>query len=120
MQPLIITSNKKKNNITSGEEDDYIDGIISADTIRVGKGNNTLIGGNDELYGGEGDDSLWGGEGSDTLYSVSGSDVFIYNDDEGIDRIFDYFRIHMLAVAVDVSYNSVFGIDDGYFVTADR
>ena len=126
MQPLMITGNKKKNNITGSGEDDYIDGGIGADTIKGGKGNDTLIGGagNDSIHGGEGSDSLWGGAGDDTLYGGDGSDVFIYNDGEGNDRIFDYNpdfdTIKLLSGTVknieDVGNDVVFTIGTGKIV----
>ena len=43
-----------------------------------------------EIYAGSGGGSLDGGEGSDKLYGGDGADVFVYNEGEGSDRIFNY------------------------------
>lgn len=64
-QSLVITANKRANNIV---------GTNQKDTI----------------YGGAGADTIYGGKGNDTIYGGDGADVFMYNRGDGNDKIVDY------------------------------
>ena len=48
--------------------------------------------------GGSNNDTLWGGAGSDYLTGGAGSDVFIYQPNEGTDRITDFTADDMLMI----------------------
>lgn len=71
------------------ENDDYLQGYNSGDTLSGLAGNDTIYGydGNDILDGGTGADSMYGGQGNDT-YIVDDSDDYIQeNTNEGTDTI---------------------------------
>ena len=93
---LNIVGNDSANSITGTTDEDTIDGGKNNDTIRGGDGNDSLVGGKgkDYLYGGEGDDTLWGGAGNDFLYGNEGNDVFVFGNNDGTDKIFNYEQGH--------------------------
>ena len=80
--------------------DDHIYGGEGNDSLNGGFGNDSLSGdaGNDSLSGGEGSDTLRGGAGNDSLWGGAGSDVFIYNANEGKDKIMDFTGSDMLQI----------------------
>ncbi len=71
--------------------DDELVGGAGRDTLRGGAGADTLLGGDgrDRLVGGAGDDELGGGDGHDRLYGGTGNDRYLFNRDDGQDRIID-------------------------------
>jgi hypothetical protein len=64
-----------------GDNNDTIQGTLSADVIEGGNGNDTLFGdnGNDTIRGEAGNDSLEGETGDDSLDGGSGNDTFFFN-----------------------------------------
>ena len=87
-----IVGNDLANSIFGTAEDDFINGGDGNDTIRGSDGNDYLYGGKgkDYLYGGEGNNTLWGSVGNDYLYGGEGSDIFIFDKNDGTDKIFSY------------------------------
>ena len=45
---------------------------------------------NNSIHGGNKNDTIYGGKGNDKLYGGYGDDVFVYNDGDGNDTIYDY------------------------------
>ena len=45
---------------------------------------------NNSIHGGDKNDTIFGGKGDDKLYGGYGDDVFVYNDGDGNDTIYDY------------------------------
>jgi D-alanyl-D-alanine carboxypeptidase len=72
--------------------DDIIDGGDGRDHVRGGHGNDTLSGGDgdDMIRGGEGDDILNGGAGRDLMWGGEGADTFVFQENSGQDRIFEF------------------------------
>lgn len=71
-------------NITSGDNSDFLRGDSRNNRLNGGAGN-------DDLRGDGGDDVLIGGPGQDTLEGGSGRDTFLYNNpSEGGDTIRDF------------------------------
>ncbi|MEL6460441.1 MAG: serine hydrolase [Cyanobacteria bacterium J06621_15] len=62
------------------------------DTIYGGIGNDRIGGkaGNDLIFGEAGNDRLWGDAGNDTLMGGLGNDVFVFQLNQGTDKIFDF------------------------------
>ncbi|MGQ0565490.1 MAG: beta strand repeat-containing protein [Gemmobacter sp.] len=67
-------------------------GSGGSDSLTGDNFRNVLIGnvGNDTLNGLDGNDRLIGGRQSDLLFGGAGRDVFVFNPNEGIDRIGDF------------------------------
>ena len=128
---LNIVGNDFSNSITGTSDEDIIDGGSGNDTIRGGDGNDSLFGGKgkDYLYGGEGNDTLWGGVGNDYLYGGEGADIFIFDKNDGTNKIFDYEqgidKIMILSnqkPALDgtpLSNDVTFNVGDGKIVVAN-
>ena len=89
-QNVNISGNAPANSIKSGKGDDTISGLAGNDTAYGGAGNDVIYGGegNDKLYGEAGDDTLYGGAGNDTLTGGAGADLFVYEG--GSSFIADY------------------------------
>ncbi len=71
--------------------------------LRGGAGNDQIVGrgGNDSLDGGEGNDNLRGGadadifrggNGNDAMFGMGGADRFVFDNNDGFDRIADFDR----------------------------
>ncbi|MEJ2408065.1 MAG: calcium-binding protein [Novosphingobium sp.] len=80
---------------------DYLNGEGSNDKIYGGVGDDTLVGGgqDDRLYGGDGNDIINGGDDNDVLYgdnpadgndNEGGHDIFLFDADDGSDKVFDF------------------------------
>jgi Ca2+-binding RTX toxin-like protein len=71
---------------------DNISGTEGADVLIAGSGDNSMqgVGGNDYLDGDAGDDMLDGGSGIDRLLGGEGKDVFIFNENTGLDIVYDF------------------------------
>ncbi|MAT64745.1 MAG: hypothetical protein CMN57_03785 [Gammaproteobacteria bacterium] len=81
------------NYLLGGAGDDTLTAISDQWNTLIGdSGNDRLTGadGNDSLNGGVDDDILDGGAGNDSLFGGAGSDRYVFNRDDGIDRISDY------------------------------
>lgn len=78
--------------VFGGDGDDMIAGGIGLDTIWAGPGNDTIYGGADHdlMGGGTGADRIYGGRGNDTLSGGTGADIFLFNPNDGADRITDF------------------------------
>lgn len=96
-----VAANHGKDSVFGGEGDDSLMGQGSADTVDGGNGMDELYGGagNDRLYGGEGDDYIVGGNGDDVMYGdkthgqkdgTLGNDVFVFDSDDGNDKVWDF------------------------------
>ena len=81
--------------------DDALYGEGSNDKLYGGTGDDRLDGGgqNDRLYGGDGNDVIIGGDDDDVLYgdnpadandAEGGIDIFVFDDDDGHDKVFDF------------------------------
>lgn len=90
-----------KDNIEGYNGNDILSGGAGDDLLGGGHGNDTLLGGagrddlsgdtgNDVLKGGGGRDLLYGGAGDDDLYGGAGADRFIFDTNQGIERIHDF------------------------------
>lgn len=69
-----------------------INGTAGNDTLKGGKGADTLmgLGGSDTLKGGKGNDVLIGGSQADTLVGGAGRDTFIFSQSGDPDTIKDF------------------------------
>lgn len=87
--------------LDGGSGEDRLSGGPGADVLRGGAGDDSLTGdddndvlagedGDDSLSGGRGDDTLAAGNGSDTLSGGAGADVFVFDRDDGFNRIDDF------------------------------
>ena len=87
--------------LTGGAGDDTLFGNSGFDTLFGGDGADSLFGGglNDELFGGAGNDILRGegsldvlngGTGNDILIGGTSTDRFVFDANNGVDRIFDF------------------------------
>ena len=67
-------------------------GTAGNDTIRGGKGSDSLEGGagNDRIVAGTGASALDGGTGNDKLFGGAGTDIFHFGADYGRDNIYDF------------------------------
>ncbi len=67
-------------------------GTVNDESFFGTDGNDTFYGlaGNDGIYAGTGDDYLDGGAGNDYLAGGTGNDIYIFNQGDGQDTIFDY------------------------------
>lgn len=90
-----------ENAISAGAGNDSVTAGPGADTVYGNQGSDYLFGnaGKDLLYGGQGDDFIAGGQdedlvvgnlGSDVLYGNLGADRFVFNPNDGADRIFGF------------------------------
>lgn len=75
-----------------GSGNDTIDGGEGHDKIWGGRGDDDITGGKgrDWISGGSGDDTIDGGAGKDFLFGGWGNDTFVFNEDSGNDRIYDF------------------------------
>lgn len=87
--------------ITGGNGNETIKGGLHKDTLKGNSGKDFIFGedGNDRIFGGTGDDFLHGGKGNDTiegsagkdtLVGGSGKDIFVFQKNNGSDRIKDF------------------------------
>lgn len=72
--------------------DDALNGKGGDDTLAGGAGDDLLNGGggDDALYGGGGRDRIIGSNGNDTLKGGGGNDVFVFDANDGTDRILGF------------------------------
>jgi VCBS repeat-containing protein len=99
-----VVAGSAHNDIMTGDENDNeFWGDFGDDILNGGAGNDILIGdfgdgdggsllgGDDQLFGGDGDDWLVGGVGQDTLQGGDGYDSFVINaNDTDVDTILDF------------------------------
>lgn len=96
-----IAAGANKDRCHGGEGDDHIKGNGSNDKLYGDGGNDTLDGGaqDDRVYGGDGNDIIIGGNGNDVLYGDNANDgndhegwadVFVFDSDDGTDKVFDF------------------------------
>lgn len=78
--------------IAGGQDEDLVVGNLGSDVLYGNLGADTIFGGqgDDTIYGGQGDDLIFGGAGSDVLYGNLGADRFVFNPNDGADRIFGF------------------------------
>jgi Ca2+-binding RTX toxin-like protein len=89
--------------------DDVIMGGDNPDFLLGNGGDDALYGkgGNDTLRGGSGNDLLLGGDGDDTLYGDAGTDVFMFEADDGNDKVMDFLAGETVKLTSGGSYTSV-------------
>ncbi|MEP1765203.1 MAG: hypothetical protein ABJJ53_00905 [Sulfitobacter sp.] len=96
-----VFANHGRDTVYGGTGDDYIDGQGSNDSLRGGDDNDTILGGggNDNIMGDSGDDLIIGGNGNDILFGDTGhgqkdgtvgADTFLFDQDDGQDRVLDF------------------------------
>ncbi len=73
------------NDIRGGDGDDRIAGQGGADLLDGGAGN-------DDVRGGAGLQEIRGGDGNDFLFGGAGADRFVFDLDDGADRVGDFLR----------------------------
>ncbi|HVZ63437.1 MAG TPA: LEPR-XLL domain-containing protein, partial [Lacunisphaera sp.] len=114
--------------ITTGDGDDYVDGLGSGvETINAGDGNNTVNGGsagdsittgsgtdlihgnggNDTIDAGAGDDVIVGGAGNDSLTGGNGNDTFAWTLGDGTDTISGGAGANSLNLEGDANANTL-------------
>lgn len=78
--------------IVGSNHRDRIEGNHESNLMRGGGGNDYLAGrlGDDTVAGGVGDDTLFGGDGSDHLWGSAGADRFVFENQPGRDRVYDF------------------------------
>ena len=78
--------------LDGGADDDELMGGSGMDTLMGGSGMDTLMGdsGDDYLSGGSGADELTGGTGNDMLRGGTGADTFMFDGDDGDNKIVDF------------------------------
>jgi Ca2+-binding RTX toxin-like protein len=97
----VIRSNHGRDTVFGGAGNDDINGQGSNDSLRGGDDNDTVDGGagNDNIMGDAGDDIIIGGNGNDILWGDTGhgqkdgtvgNDTFIFDMDDGNDRVMDF------------------------------
>lgn len=97
----LIQGNDADNIIRGKKGNDELRGAKGADDLLGGNGADLLVGnggrdtldgqaGNDKLRGGSGKDWIIGGGGDDALRGGGKADVFVFDDDDGTDRIKDF------------------------------
>jgi len=84
-----LYGNSGSDKLYGGAHNDVLSGGNGSDRLYGGSGSDKLYGGahNDVLSGGNGSDRLYGGSGNDKLYGGGGDDLFLFNDNNGSDRI---------------------------------
>jgi len=82
---------------------DRLEGEDGNDTLKGGAGNDRLEGddGADQLNGSKGNDRLKGDDGNDTLTGGAGSDTFVFDVEDGDDRITDFGSDDFIRFSVD-------------------
>ena len=75
-----------RNTINGGDGNDRIYGGYDDDHLLGGNGNDVIVG-DSALRGSIGQDTLEGGRGNDLLQGSGGADVFVFNSNEGTDKI---------------------------------
>lgn len=87
-----ITGTEGANRISTGRNNDYVQGMGGNDTLRGKGGNDVLSGGtgNDYIYGDGNNDLLIGGEGYDVVRGGIGADTFRLSTGMGYDHIMDF------------------------------
>lgn len=107
--PLVSRGGAADDIIGGGNSGDRLYGGAGLDQIGGREGADKLFGqaGDDALDGGEGDDRLYGGDDADTLFGGDGDDVifgdnpngsdaegfadlFVFDRDDGFDKVFDF------------------------------
>ncbi len=73
------------NTILGGDGADSIRGLAGADLLEGGAGN-------DSIRGDAGAQTIAGGDGNDLLFGAAGADRFVFDQDDGADRIADFLR----------------------------
>ena len=68
--------------IHGGTENDIIYGGIRDENSDIGMSDNSILSGDDELYGDSGDDYIFGGDGKDTIYGGEDNDYLFGEDGE--------------------------------------
>lgn len=99
------------------EGDDILAGQGQDDRLVGDAGDDTLAGGggNDKLFAGDGDDVIVGGAGNDDLYGdvhtiknngASGADTFVFDSNDGNDRVHDFSTLaDFIVLTEDVAYS---------------
>ncbi|OSQ44270.1 hypothetical protein TALK_19145, partial [Thalassospira alkalitolerans] len=116
-----ISGRNDKDTISSGAGDDTIYGGSGRDTINAGAGDDYIDGGswNDSIFGGTGDDTIMGGsgadtldggEGTDTLYGGSSDDILIGSGD---DKLYGEGNNDEIRYSVDLTAEGTGVIDGG-------
>ncbi|WP_339862575.1 hypothetical protein [Thalassospira alkalitolerans] len=116
-----ISGRNDKDTISSGAGDDTIYGGSGRDTIDAGAGDDYIDGGswNDSIFGGTGDDTIMGGsgadtldggEGTDTLYGGSSDDILIGSGD---DKLYGEGNNDEIRYSVDLTAEGTGVIDGG-------
>ena len=97
----LLVGNAASNYLVGRSGDDSLYGLGGNDTFNGGIGADKLFGGSqsDELFGNSGNDILRGeggidvlngGTGNDLLIGGTSADRFVFDTDNGVDRIFDF------------------------------
>lgn len=107
--PMVDRATLAGEDVVGGTGNDRLYGEAGANNISAFAGNDKAYGlggddrldggaGNDRLYGGIGNDLLIGGDGNDVIYGDNPdgndnegfADIFVFDDDDGFDKVFDF------------------------------
>ncbi len=99
-----------RDKLYGGSGHDELDGDSGNDLLYGGSGNDDLDGGSgrDKLYGGSGRDELDGDRGNDVLYGGKGADRFVFDRNDGRDKIQD-FKVGEDRIEIDIDAINGFG-----------
>lgn len=89
---MIITGNRRDNDLFGTADDDAIYGRAGWDLL-VGRGGRDILdggAGDDLLEAGSGNDALWGGRGRDLLTGGRGDDNFWFDTRDSFDIVNDF------------------------------
>lgn len=92
-----------RDKLYGGSGNDELDGGGGNDLLYGGSGNDDLDGGagDDKLYGGSGRDEIDGDRGNDVLFGGKGADRFVFDRNDGRDKIQD-FKVGEDRIEIDI------------------
>ncbi|MEJ2622402.1 MAG: calcium-binding protein, partial [Candidatus Thiodiazotropha sp.] len=88
---MVNAATENNDNLYASQSGDTLHGLGGNDNLNGGDGDDQLYGdaGRDTLTGGDGADVLSGGSDNDRMFGGRGSDLYLYNQGDGDDQIFD-------------------------------
>lgn len=88
----LLIGEESSDRLSGGNGADILYGNSGNDTLSGDAGNDILYGesGYDRIYGANGDDTIYAGSGNDSLFGGSGDDLFVIDDGDRYDKIFDF------------------------------
>lgn len=105
-----LIGNHGRDTLLGGEGDDLLRGEGGSDIMMGGEGDDVAYGGadNDRIFGGAGEDTIIGGNEDDVLSgddraNADVADVFVFDNEDGNDRILDFDSLDSIELIGDGS-----------------